>query len=233
MDCAFGEPEYVLNNDEIVRNPSAVDAYRPPWESMSFACGGWLQFYMYGVARALQASGLDSPSTVTYCGCSAGALAAVGLAIEGDFDAAVDFCKHECLPEAWRHVKGLFKLGEYVSQCIDLLVMPNYKPLKPGKLQLAVTKLPYFRTERVVEYNSKEELKEALMASIAAFPAAPIVRRKGSWYMDGGVSDFQPVVDENTVTVSPFYFSDCDIRPSRYVPPWCAFLPPKDTNTID
>jgi hypothetical protein len=25
-----------------------------PWESMSFACGGWLQFYMFGVAKALQ-----------------------------------------------------------------------------------------------------------------------------------------------------------------------------------
>ena len=71
----------------------------PPWSSVSFACGGWLQFYMFGVAKALQVSGLDFPSSVTYCGCSAGALAAVGLALEGDFDAAVKFCKDECVPE--------------------------------------------------------------------------------------------------------------------------------------
>lgn len=200
---------------------------------MSFACGGWLQFYMYGVARALQASGYDSPSTVTYCGCSAGALTAVGLAIEGDFDGAVNFCKAECVPQAWGHVKGLFKLGEYVSDCIDMLVMPNYKPLQPGKLQLAVTKLPFFEAVRVTEFSSKEDLKEALLASVAAFPAAPLVHRKGRYYMDGGMTDFQPVVDADTITVSPFYFSDCDIRPSRYVPLWWAFLPPKDTDTID
>lgn len=54
---------------------------------------------MFGVAKALQASGLDYPSSVTYCGCSAGALAAVGLALEGNFDAAVTFCKEKCVPE--------------------------------------------------------------------------------------------------------------------------------------
>ena len=211
----------------------STDAGVPPWTSMSFACGGWLQFYMYGVARALQAAGYDSPDTVTYCGCSAGALTAVGLAIEGDFDGAVRFCKETCVPQAWGHVKGLFKLGEYVSECIDMLVMPNYKPLVPGQLQLAVTKLPFFQAERVTEFASAEALKEALMASVAAYPAAPLVFRNGQYYMDGGVSDFQPVVDADTITVSPFYFSDCDIRPSRYVPLWWAFLPPKNTDTID
>lgn len=79
----------------------------PPWSSVSFACGGWLQFYMFGVAKALQVSGLDFPSSVTYCGCSAGALAAVGLALEGDFDAAVKFCKDECVPEVRATLKSL------------------------------------------------------------------------------------------------------------------------------
>lgn len=58
-------------------------AQQPPWKSISFACGGWLQFYLYGVSRALQAQGLDDPN-VTYCGCSAGALAAVGLVCDGN-----------------------------------------------------------------------------------------------------------------------------------------------------
>ena len=69
------------------------------WKSMSFACGVWLHFYLYGVARALQATGNDSPSTVTCCGCSAGALAAVGLVHEGNFDNAVKFCNQICIPE--------------------------------------------------------------------------------------------------------------------------------------
>ena len=55
----------------------------PPWKSISFACGGWLQFYLYGVGRAIQAQGLDHPS-ITYLGTSAGALTAAGLVLDGN-----------------------------------------------------------------------------------------------------------------------------------------------------
>ena len=96
--------ETVVETDE---SPSS-----PPWKSISFAIGGWLQFYMYGVARAIQARGLDSPD-VTYCGASAGALAAAGLVLEGDFDAAVEFCKAECVPQAHGHISGLFRFVEF------------------------------------------------------------------------------------------------------------------------
>lgn len=112
--------------------------------------------------------------------------------------------------------------------------MPKYQPLESGKLQIAVTKLwPFLQTDRVIEHTSKEDLKLTLMASIAAFPAAPLVFRRGKWFIDGGMSDFQPIVDENTITVSPFYFSDCDIKPSRYVPLWWCCIPPKSNDTID
>eukprot|EP01037_Dinobryon_pediforme_P034182 gene34182-39979_t len=43
-----------------------------------------------------------------------------------------------------------------------------------------------------------------------------MVKKNGTWYLDGLWTDFQPILDEKTVTVSPFYFSDCDIKPSRY-----------------
>lgn len=136
--------------------------------------------------------------------------------------------------KAHGHVSGLFKLGEYVSECIDSHLMPSYKPIEKGKLQIAITKLwPFLQSERIVEHASKEDLKLTLMASIAAFPAAPLVFRKGEWFIDGGLSDFQPIVDENTITVSPFYFSDCDIKPSRYVPLWWCVIPPKSNDTID
>jgi len=199
---------------------------------MSFSCGGWLQFYMFGVARAIQAAGLDKG--VQYCGCSAGALAAAGLAYEGDFDAAVEFCKNECIPKAHGHVSGLFRLADYVGRCIDLLLVPKFRVLPPGVLQVAITQLPLFKGIRVTEYPTVEELKQSLLASSAAFPAAPLVdHQRFGRCLDGGLSDFQPVVDAETITVSPFYFSDCDIRPSRYVPPWWAALPPKNIETVD
>lgn len=217
---------------DVVVESMHNDQYRPPWKSVSFACGGWLQFYMYGVARAFQARGVDCPDDVVYCGCSAGALAAAGLAYEGNFDAAVKYCKEECIPSAHNGVGGLFQLDEYVGECIERELIPIFKVLKPGQLQIAITKLPFFQGERVIEHATPQDLKTALLASSAAYPAAPMVKRNGSYYMDGGLSDFQPLY-ENSLTVSPFYFSNCDIRPSRYVPVWWAFIPPKNADTVD
>jgi hypothetical protein len=128
----------------------------------------------------------------------------------------------------------LFRLGNYVSECLDRHLIPNFKKIEEGKLQIAVTKLwPLLRAERVINHPSKTDLKLTLMASIAAIPCAPPVSINGKWYLDGGISDFQPIVDENTVTVSPFYFSDCDIKPSRYVPLWWCVIPPKSPETVD
>jgi hypothetical protein len=214
-----------FENDRIVEG-------LPPWTSVSFAMGGWLQFYMYGVARAMQARGLDRG--VRYCGASAGALAAVGLAIGGDFDIAVEFCKSECLPRAYGEFTGLWNLSEYVSNCINLTVTPMYgKGITPGILNVAVTRLPFLTAEVVSSFESADDLKQCLLASSAAFPFARLVHRKGCWLIDGGLSNFQPVIDDDTLTVSPFYFSDADIKPSRYVPLWWSFFPPNSSNTVD
>ena len=81
--------------------------------------------------------------------------------------------------------------------------------------------------------KSQEELKNALLASASAWPFASLVYRNKMWCIDGGLSDFQPLVNEDTITVSPFYFSDADIKPSRYVPLWWSFIPPRSEDTID
>ncbi len=202
-----------------------------PWESMSFACGGWLQFYMFGVGKALQVSGLDKG--VVYCGCSAGALAAAGLALQGSFDDGVQYCKDDAVPTAYASVANLFKLEDYVGGSADRCLVPHFDQEKLKNLQMSVTKLPFFTKERITTYTSRADLKSALLASCAAFPVSKLEYRNGAYYIDGGFTDFQPIIDENTITVSPFYFSDCDIKPSRYVPLWWAFLPPNHNDTMD
>jgi hypothetical protein len=41
------------------------------------------------------------------------------------------------------------------------------------------------------------------------------------------------VLDEHTITVSPFYFMNTDIKPSRYVPLWWALFPPNSPAAVD
>jgi hypothetical protein len=194
-------------NSDDTRESSTIPemVVAPPWKSISFACGGWLYFYLLGVAKGLQSKGLDS-TEVKYCGCSAGSLAAIGLVLDFDFDIAVKFAKYECLPEAHRDFAGLFKIGTFVERCLDTYLPTCYKKLSPGNLQLAITRLPWFQAERATEFESMEDLKLAMLASCGAFPFAPIIYRRGHYCLDGGISDFQPIVDEDTLTVSPFYF---------------------------
>lgn len=244
-----------LNSSEIKR----IKEGKAPFSSISFACGGWLQFYMFGVAKALQTMGVcvegkeidpKNPSLgstpdrdVRYYGCSAGSLAAVGLAAQGEFDEAIQFCKDECIPSAYGDIGGLFRLQDYVKNCIDKcvlsrmdidsLVANNQLFFKKKKLNVATTKLPNLQPIRFNEFKSKEQLLNALCGSCAAFPFAQIVRIGDHWHIDGGLSDFQPVEDDDTITVSPLYFSDTDIKPSRYVPLWWTFMPPSSEDTID
>ncbi|POM76983.1 Patatin-like phosphoLipase [Phytophthora palmivora] len=57
--------------------------------SFSFACGGYLKMYLFGVAKALQQFELEKNARLI--GCSAGALTATGLALNCNFDAIRDF----------------------------------------------------------------------------------------------------------------------------------------------
>jgi hypothetical protein len=206
---------------------------------VSFSCGGWLQFYLFGVARALQSKGL-TPKGIKYAGCSAGSLAAYGIALNGDFDVAVEFCKKECVPVARSSLSGLFDIQRYAREACKITgCLEKVSELEHGTLQCAITKLPSLEKERVMSYTSGEDLLECLMSSCAVYPFAPLVYHRDRWNVDGGFTDFLPLVigegitRENTVTVSPFHCSSCDIKPSRYIPFWWGFVPPNSSETID
>ncbi len=221
-----------LENKDKNQDKNQDNITNPLSNSITFACGGWLQFYMFGVGRALQKHGLDK--NIKFAGCSAGALTAAGLALKGNFDLAIELCKNKFIPRAYSSIFGLFRLGEIASECLDETInLHNYSDLADGELQIAMTRLPMLIADRATIYHSYDDIKNCLLASASAFPFAPLVYHRNNWYVDGGLSDFLPMIDENTVTVSPFYFSDVDIKPSRYVPLWWAFVPPNSPDTID
>jgi hypothetical protein len=158
----------------------------------------------------------------------------VGLCLDGDFDLAIDYCKTDCIPSCYKYYGlGLFGIGEYASQCIDLTCNLHRWDELGDRLGVAITRLPFFQGERASRFTSQKDVKDSLLASASCYPLAPLVKRQGVWCIDGGFSDFQPINDEGTITVSPFYFSNADIKPSRYVPVWWSLLPPKDPPTIE
>jgi hypothetical protein len=194
------EPRSILS-DSFDMSPPLMDNKYAVWESVSFACGGWLQFYMFGVAKTMQRRGVTN-YVKHYVGCSAGALTAVGLALGGDFDLAIEFCKVECVPRCYRERwgLGLFSLADYCARCMNLTCnLQRWGELPPGRLHVAYTTLPFFKAVRQTQFESHDDLRQALMSSACAFPFAPLVHHRGHYCVDGGLSDFQPVINEVSV----------------------------------
>lgn len=76
-----------------------VEDQRVPAFNFSFAMGGWLMFYSFGVAKCLLDHGLHKvrPLQQSFIGSSAGSLAATALALEADIDKA-----RSSAPFAWK-----------------------------------------------------------------------------------------------------------------------------------
>ncbi|KUF93950.1 hypothetical protein AM588_10009984 [Phytophthora nicotianae] len=195
--------------------------------SFSFACGGWLKMYLFGVAKALQEFELEKNARLI--GCSAGALTATGLALRCNFDAIRDHVLHNIVPQAHSSLASYFRVRPYLR---DTLArhggMDQFEALNASQqLTIVYTSLSSLKSRRATTFESAEHLTETLLASCCAPPIAGLpFKLNGEWIMDGGMLDFQPVYNSKTVTISPFYCVGADIKPSVYVPMWWALIPP-------
>lgn len=198
----------------------------------SFACGGWLKLYLFGVAKFLQENEQLIEKS-RFIGCSAGALTATGLAVGADFDKIKNFVFEDLIPRTHGTLLGAFKVRSYVAETLE----------KHGKLQsfekvnadqnlvISYSSLTTCKAKRVSTFKSSQEMQSALLASCCATPIAGFpFQIDNEWVYDGGLTDFQPVFDEQTIKVNPFYCANADIMPSRYVPIWWAFYPPNIEN---
>ncbi|CAH0476377.1 unnamed protein product [Peronospora belbahrii] len=195
--------------------------------SFSFACGGWLKMYLFGVAKALQEFELEKNARLI--GCSAGALAATALALHCDFDAIRDHVLTNVVPMAHASPAGYFRVRPYLRETLMRHgQLHHFEKLNASQLATVVyTSLSSLQSRRVTMFESADHLTETLLASCCAPPIAGLpFKLNGEWVMDGGMLDFQPVFDEKTVTISPFYCVNADIKPSVYVPMWWALFPP-------
>jgi len=280
----------------------------------SFAAAGWLQMYHFGVAKALQDSGIASPEalqavdaelgTVRFAGSSAGSLAASALVVGTDFEALREYacgCAVDCRSQLF----GAFQIRKYVQRGVELFATGAFKEatkrvrerrrvairrkteLRSGsggtrrrrkacddasnddsgyasdeniseadffddgefngdaedargdlsdllkeRLEVYATTLPFLREKRFTEFNTVEDLDEALSASCLLVPLAGLpfrLRETQEWVMDGGVAAFQPRAGERgVITVSGMYFASADIKPSEFIPVWWGLYPPND-----
>lgn len=214
-------------------------ACSPPPSALSFSACGWLKLYNFGVAKALMEARMHERCEIL--GASAGSLVACGMALGLDF-AQVAEAALDGVDRTHGQYAAAFRLRALVSETLDFFfqeydaihagerdAIPAHERLA-GSISVSVTTLPFFRKKRYTSFRSQAHLKQVLLASCCMSPLAGLpFKLDGEWVMDGGIADYQPRSHDvsSTVTISPFFCSSADIRPSRYVPIWWAFYPPK------
>lgn len=83
-----------------------------------------------------------------------------------------------------------------------------------GRINISVTRVYDGKNVIINQFNSREDVLQALLCAcfIPGFSGLLPPRFHGVRYMDGAFSDNLPILDENTVTVSPFC-GESDICP--------------------
>lgn len=208
-----------------------------PKMTISFAAAGWLQTYHFGVSKAIQELGLCTDD-VRFCGSSAGSLAAAALLSNVDFEKLLDYAVG-CVTDCRSSLGNAFRIRDYVLVGIERFAVAklrddaSLKPRLNKQLEVYCSILPWCKQKVIREFDTAEDLEEALVASCCLVPLAGLplrLRKSREVVCDGGLTAFQPRKGQpNVITVSAMYFNSADIRPSCFVPLWWGLYPPNET----
>eukprot|EP00299_Pterocystis_sp_00344_P014038 c6943_g1_i1.p1 GENE.c6943_g1_i1~~c6943_g1_i1.p1 ORF type:complete len:391 (+),score=75.08 c6943_g1_i1:66-1175(+) len=197
-------------------------------QAFSFSAAGWLKMYYFGVALAILEAELHK--NAAFAGASAGSLVAAASILELDILSIRDFAL-TCVERCHGSVVEAFRCHKMVEEIFEasLTKTSNIIEKLDGRLHVGVTTLPWVKSKLYTEFESIEKLRKILLASCCMTPIAGFpFQLDGEWIFDGGLSCFQPLVpNRKNITISPFYFSQADIKPSRYLPVWWAVYPPR------
>ncbi|XP_044747862.1 patatin-like phospholipase domain-containing protein 2 isoform X2 [Coccinella septempunctata] len=184
--------------------------------NLSFAGCGFLGIYHVGVACCFRKY---APHLLLnkISGASAGAIAACCLLCDlplGDLTSNVLRAATEARKKSLGPLSPSYNINNLLLEGLEKYLPDDAHIRVSGRLHISMTRVCDGKNVIVSQFDSREELIQALLAS--AF--IPIVsgiwppKFRGYRYMDGGCSDNLPTIDENTITVSPFC-GESDICP--------------------
>ncbi|XP_053280051.1 patatin-like phospholipase domain-containing protein 2 [Pleuronectes platessa] len=191
-------------------------------QSISFSGSGFMATYQLGVAQCFHNYVPWILRTAPYVlGASAGSLVAAAVVCEMSpitiRDEMIHFAKQ----------MKAFPLGPFnpsvnvfhwLESILNKYLPPDAHHLASGRLAVAMTRLSDGKHIVTTEFQSKEDVVQALLCScyVPGYCGISPPSFKGEYYVDGGFSGMQPVPPvscSHTLTVSPFS-GETDICPS-------------------
>lgn len=186
-------------------------------ENLSFCGCGFLGIYHVGVASCFHEYA-PQLSMHKISGSSAGALVAVAH-ICGNLQlayATTDILRVaiEARARALGPLHPSFDINAIVRDALERGLPDDVHLKVSGKLHISLTRLDDLENVIVSKFDSKEDLIQALICScfIPCWSGFVPPRYKGVAYIDGGFSNNLLILDDKTVTVSPFA-GEADICP--------------------
>ncbi|XP_047989430.1 1-acylglycerol-3-phosphate O-acyltransferase Pnpla3-like isoform X1 [Leguminivora glycinivorella] len=184
--------------------------------NLSFAGCGFLGIYHVGVAVCFKKY---APHLLLgkISGASFGALSACCLLCDvpiGEITSDVLRVVGEARAGSLGPFSPSFNIQNVLLEGMDKYLPHDVHKIVSGKLHISLTRVYDGKNVIVSEFPTRQDLMQALLAScfVPVFSGMLPPRFHGIRYMDGGFSDNLPVLNENTITVSPFC-GESDICP--------------------
>ncbi|XP_053600600.1 uncharacterized protein LOC128669658 [Plodia interpunctella] len=184
--------------------------------NLSFAGCGFLGIYHVGVAVCFKKY---APQLLLgkISGASFGALSACCLLCDlpiGELTSDVLRVVGEARAGSLGPFSPSFNIQNVLLEGMEKYLPHDVHKIVSGRLHISLTRVYDGQNVIVSEFPTREDLLQALLAScfVPVFSGMLPPRFHGIRYMDGGFSDNLPVLDENTITVSPFC-GESDICP--------------------
>lgn len=202
------------NQVKGTRNASVIDQLQ---ENLSFCGCGFLGIYHVGVASCFHEYA-PQLSMHKISGSSAGALVAVAHMC-GNLQlayATTDILRVaiEARARALGPLHPSFDINAIVRDALERGLPDDVHLRVDGKLHISLTRLDDLENVIVSKFESKEDVIQALICScfIPCWSGFVPPKYKGIAYIDGGFSNNLLILDDKTVTVSPFA-GEADICP--------------------
>ncbi|MCL4122067.1 UNVERIFIED_CONTAM: hypothetical protein GTU68_057150 [Idotea baltica] len=175
---------------------------------MSLAGSGFLGLYLIGAIEYLQSGFPDLFKRIAFAGSSAGAVIASALACHMPLES----CRIAFLRAAAESQSSLvgpfhksFSIQDHLRKGLESL--PHDAHLRAsGNLFVSVTRVRDLSNEIVSEWTSREDLIETILCScfLPGFSGPHFPSLNGTFYMDGGFTNPQPIPLPRTLKISPF-----------------------------
>ncbi|XP_067655192.1 1-acylglycerol-3-phosphate O-acyltransferase Pnpla3-like [Haliotis asinina] len=186
--------------------------------SFSFSGCGFLGIYHIGVASCLREHAPHFFHEGKLLGASAGAITACCFLCGTCLGECTSFTLRLATKARSRSLGPLhpsFAIDRILRDALWEVLPDNAHEIVSGRLFVSLTRVSDKKCVIVSEFDSKEELIQALLCSafVPFYSGLIPPKFRGVRYVDGGLSDNLPILDEDTITVSPFS-GESDICPS-------------------